>query len=191
MVTGREGQPKRLSLARSGLDGYSGDSDSAPMPSTLPSLLRIALVCCVILAAVPGHGKKKELPAIRWKAGAPGCEFQRGDDGRYRWRMVGDDLDVTLLMDSQELAKSQHRLYKPLGVYMSVSYTGQDKFDFPADLRMEFVGIEKFRAQPAGKCRADGALAGAGNAHHYHDHLWRVTACPPNFARIIARSLRA
>ena len=109
------------------------------MPSTLSSLLRIALVCCVILAAIPGHGKKKQLPAVRWKAGAPGCEFQRGDDGRYRWRMVGDDLDLTLLMDSQELAKSQHRLYKPLGVYMSVSYTGQDRVDFPADLRMEFV----------------------------------------------------
>src|SRR5712672_1878217 len=139
MVTGREGPPKRLSLARSGLDGYSGDSDSAPMPSTLSSLLRIALVCCVILAAGPGHGKKKQLPAVRWQAGAPGCEFQRTDDGRYRWRMVGNDLDITLLMDSQELAKSRHRLYKPLGVYMSVSYTGQDKFDFPADLRMEFV----------------------------------------------------
>jgi hypothetical protein len=109
------------------------------MPRTLSSLLRIALACSVILAAVPGHGKKKQLPAVRWTAGAPGCEFQRGDDGRYRWRMVGNDLDLTLLMDSQELAKSQHRLYKPLGVYVSVSYTGQDKFDFPADLRMEFV----------------------------------------------------
>src|SRR2546429_2367395 len=108
------------------------------MPRTLSLLLR-TLACCVILAAVPGHAKKKQLPAVRWKAGAPGCEFQRGDDGRYRWRMVGGDLDITLLMDSQELVKSQHRLYKPLGVYMSVTYTGHDKLDFPADLRMEFV----------------------------------------------------
>ena len=53
--------------------------------------------------------------------------------------MVADDLDMTLLMDSQELVKSRHRLYKPLGLYMSVTYTGTDKFDFPADLRMEFV----------------------------------------------------
>lgn len=109
------------------------------MSQTQYAFLRIALVCCVALAALPGLGKKKELPAVRWKAGAPGCEFQRGDDGRYRWRMVADDLDMTLLVDSQELSKSQHRLYKPLGVYMSVSYTGQGKFDFPADLRMEFV----------------------------------------------------
>jgi hypothetical protein len=109
------------------------------MSRTVASLLKTALVCLVILAAAPSYAKKKDLPAIRWQAGAPGCEFQRSDDGRYRWRMVGNDLDITLLMDSQELAKSRHRLYKPLGVYMSVSYTGLDKFDFPADLRMEFV----------------------------------------------------
>ena len=72
-------------------------------------------------------------------AGAPGCEFVRTDDGRYRWRMFGDDLDMTVIMDSQELSKSQHRLYKPLAVYLSVTYTGHGKFDFPADLRMEFV----------------------------------------------------
>ncbi len=109
------------------------------MPHARFSLAKIALACCVVLAAVPGYAKKKPLPAVRWKAGAPGCEFQRGDDGRYRWRFIGSDLDMTLLMDSQELTKSQHRLYKPLGVYMSVTYTGQAKFEFPADLRMEFV----------------------------------------------------
>ena len=109
------------------------------MPHMRFSLPKIALVCCVVLAAVPGAARKKQLPAIRWQAGAPGCEFQRGDDGRYRWRFTGGDLDMTLLMDSQELAKSEHRLYKPLGVYMSVSYLGQGKFEFPADLRMEFV----------------------------------------------------
>lgn len=92
-----------------------------------------------MLAGFPGYAKKKELPARRWKADAPGCEFQRGEDGRYRWRMVGDDLDMTLLMDSQELSKSEHRLKKPLAVYMSVSYTGSGKFEFPADLRMEFL----------------------------------------------------
>lgn len=91
------------------------------------------------LSASPCYARKKELPALRWTAGAPGCEFQRGDDGRYRWRMVADDLDMTVLMDSQELSKSRHRLYKPLGVYFSVSYTGHGQYNFPADLRMEFV----------------------------------------------------
>lgn len=111
----------------------------APMPHARYSLATVALVCFVVLAAMSGQAKEKQLPAVRWQAGAPGCEFQRGEDGRYRWRLVGDDLDMTLLIDSQELAKSQKRLYKPLGVFMSVTYTGQAKFDFPADLRMEFV----------------------------------------------------
>src|SRR5258708_29719288 len=101
-----------------------------------PSIL---LPVCLAFCVIPCHARKKTLPTRRWRADAPGCEFQRGDDGRYRWRMAGDNLDMTLLMDSQELSKSQHRLYKPVGVYLSVSYTGKDKFDFPADLRMEFV----------------------------------------------------
>jgi hypothetical protein len=92
-----------------------------------------------LLIALPAQAKKKDLPARRWKKDAPGCEFQRTDDGRYRWRMTGDSLDITVLMDSQELPKSRRRLYKPLGVYLSVTYTGSGKFEFPADLRMEFV----------------------------------------------------
>jgi len=93
----------------------------------------------MLVSAFPCHAKKKQLSAVRWKAGAPGCEFQRTDDGHYHWRMTGDDLDITLLMDSQELEKSRRRIYKPLGVFLSVTYTGKGKFDFPADLRMEFV----------------------------------------------------
>jgi hypothetical protein len=99
----------------------------------------LVLALCLALTALPSHAKKKDLPALRWQAGAPGCEFERREDGRYRWRLVGGDLDMTLLMDSQELVKSQHRLYKPLGVYMSVTYSGAGKFEFAADLRMEFV----------------------------------------------------
>ena len=56
---------------------------------------------------------------MRWTAGAPGCSFERGDDGRYRWTMTGKDLTVTLLVDSQELTKSRRRFYHLLGVYVS------------------------------------------------------------------------
>jgi hypothetical protein len=140
MVTGPAGQPKppfplpdpgrmrTLALA-------------TPRPMSFFRLLQqtLLLSLCLVVWVIPVCAKKKDLPARRWKTGAPGCEFQRGDDGRYRWRLVGDNLDMTLLMDSQELTKSQKRLYKPIGVYLSVTYTGKDKFDFPADLRMEFV----------------------------------------------------
>jgi hypothetical protein len=100
---------------------------------------RLAFAVCTILCAAIGHAKKKQLPTVRWTAGAPGCTFERGDDGRYRWTMTGDDLTLTLLVDSQELAKSRHRFYHLLGMYVSVTYTGQNKFEFPADVRIEFV----------------------------------------------------
>ncbi|HXM12161.1 MAG TPA: hypothetical protein VN946_19575 [Terriglobales bacterium] len=99
-----------------------------------------ALLACVILAPMIGQAeRKKQLPAVRWVAGAPGCTFERGEDGKYRWTMVGRDLTLTLIVDSQELAQSRHRFYHLLGVYVSATYTGQDKFEFPADVRIDFV----------------------------------------------------
>lgn len=94
---------------------------------------------CLVVAAPLGHAGKKELPTSRWTAGAPGCEFQREEGGRLRWRMFSADLDITLLVDAQELNKSRRRLYHVLGAYLSVTYTGQSRFDFPADVRIEFV----------------------------------------------------
>jgi hypothetical protein len=98
------------------------------------------LILILILPSLQlSHARQKQLPAVRWVAGAPGCIFERGDDGRYRWTMTGRDLSVTLLIDSQELTKSRRRFYHLLGVYVSVAYTGQDKFEFPADVRIDFV----------------------------------------------------
>jgi hypothetical protein len=94
---------------------------------------------CMILAPTLARAGKMQLPAVRWTAGAPGCTFERGDDGRYRWTMTGNDLTVTLLVDSQELARSRGRFYGLLGMYLSVAYTGQGKFEFPADVRIDFV----------------------------------------------------
>jgi hypothetical protein len=116
---------------------------SMSYPRTL--CISLALALGMIATAPLGRAEKKALPAVRWTAGAPGCEFQRGDDGRYRWRMVGNDVDLTLLVDSQELSKSRRRFYHLLGVYLSVTYTGQGKFEFPADLRMDFLRHHEIR----------------------------------------------
>src|SRR6266404_3118030 len=113
---------------------------SAFMPPSNCCWAKLAFAVCTILAATLGHaGKKKQLPTVRWTAGAPGCAFERGEDGRYRWTMTANDLNITLLVDSQELTKSRRRFYHLLGVYVSVTYTGQDKFEFPADVRSDFV----------------------------------------------------
>src|SRR5712692_4576601 len=99
----------------------------------------VAFSIAALLSPVHGYAEKKQLPSVRWTAGAAGCTFERGDDGRYRWTMTGNDLSVTLLVDSQELKKSRRRFYHLLGAYLSVTYTGQDKFEFPADVRIDFV----------------------------------------------------
>lgn len=110
------------------------------MPRPFCFLAFLAILSCLFVTFVPEAGaRRKEPPAVRWTTGTPGCEFQRGDDGRYRWRWVRDELDMTLIVDSQELAKSRRRFYRPLSVFLSVTYTGKGKFDFPADLRMQFV----------------------------------------------------
>lgn len=100
---------------------------------------QISLVILVLFASSSSFARQKQLPSVRWNAGAPGCTFERGDDGRYRWTMTGQNLTVSILMDSQELTKSRRRFYHLLGAYVSVIYDGQEKFDFPADVRIDFV----------------------------------------------------
>ncbi len=113
-----------------------------PCPRFFRARLAFAVgtvLSCTILSPTLSQAKKKELPTVRWTAGAPGCTFERTDDGHYRWTMTGRDLSVGLVVDSQELAKSRKRFYRLLGVYLSVTYTGQGKFEFPADVRIDLV----------------------------------------------------
>jgi hypothetical protein len=101
--------------------------------------VRLTLAVCAILSPTLSQAAKKQLPTVRWTAGSPGCTFERTDDGHYRWTMVGPDLTVKLLIDSQELARSRHRFYHLFGAFVSVTYTGHGKFEFPADVRIDFV----------------------------------------------------
>jgi hypothetical protein len=103
-------------------------------------LAMVAILSFAILSPPLGHAaKKKNLPTVRWAAGAPGCTFEPTDDGHYRWIMTGQDLSIALVVDSQELAKSRHRFYRLLGAYVSVTYSGKGKFEFPADVRIDFI----------------------------------------------------
>lgn len=100
----------------------------------------LGLLIFPLVLAPPGQAKRKpEIATVRWTAGAPGCSFERGDDGRFRWTMSDKNLNVTLLVDSQELAKSRRRFYGVFGVYTSVTYKGQGDFDYSADLRLTFL----------------------------------------------------
>lgn len=102
-------------------------------------IVSCVILCGAILSPTQSHASKKELPTVRWTAGAPGCTFEHSDDGHYRWIMTGPDVTVAVVMDSQELEKSRHRFYHLLGAYVSVTYTGQDRFEYPADVRVDFI----------------------------------------------------
>jgi hypothetical protein len=103
-------------------------------------LLILALLSSIVLLSEHSHAKKKpQLATVRWSAGAPGCTFARGDDGRYRWTMSDKDMEITLLVDSQELTKSRRRFYQVFGLYTTVLYKGHVNFDYPADLRLTFL----------------------------------------------------
>jgi hypothetical protein len=112
---------------------------SRPLCARLTFPVLATLFCSLLASPLAQAAKKKQLPAVRWTADAPGCTFERGDDGRYRWTMTGTDLTVTLLVDSQELTKSRRRFYHLFGVYVSVTYAGHEKFEFPADVRIDFI----------------------------------------------------
>jgi hypothetical protein len=104
------------------------------------SLLKPALLVCALLLPTILHARKKNtIPISRWTAGAPGCSFELGDDGRYRWTMSDKDLEMSLLVDSQELTKSRRRFYHVFGVYTTLTYKGQGHLDYLADLRLDFV----------------------------------------------------
>ena len=115
------------------------------MPSRLlwarTAFFPIGLVlCCPILFTGTAYAnRKKELPIVRWTVGAPGCTFERRDDGKYGWTMAGGEVTVKLLVDSQELGQSRHRFFRLFGTFVSVTYTGREKFEFPADVRIDFV----------------------------------------------------
>jgi len=57
--------------------------------------------------------------------------------------------------------------------------------------RMPVVAVDELAAEPRREQRSDGRLAGAGDAHHQHDHRAAGTAWPPKRARIMARSFLA
>lgn len=114
---------------------------SAAMKARRFILTTVLFTWCVASPTTLAHAKKKPaLPTVRWTEGAPGCSFERGADGRLRWTLSDKDLDLNLIVDSQELAKSLHHgFYRVFALYLAVNYKGAGNFEFPANLRLDYV----------------------------------------------------
>ena len=112
---------------------------NSKIASSLCAILSSAILITILTSTFLHASKKTRLPAVRWTAGTSGCSFEHTPDGHFGWTMTGPELTVKLVVDSQELGQSRHRFYRLFGAYVSVTYTGHDKLEFPADVRMDFV----------------------------------------------------
>jgi hypothetical protein len=103
---------------------------------------RLLLVLLAVSCALPCVAKKKPdaTPRVRWAEGSPGCTFDRGDDGKYRWGLWNGDIGIILAVDSQELQLSRHRDEAMFGVLVTVRYRGPGTLDVRNDnLSIEYV----------------------------------------------------
>ena len=83
---------------------------------------------------------KSNLPAVRWVEGNPGCTFERGDDGKYRYGMWYDDAGVVMAVDSQELEKVHRRRELFFALFLTVRYRGQTSLDVATDdISLQFM----------------------------------------------------
>ena len=90
------------------------------------------------LAMIAVAGGKE--PTVRWQEGKPGCTFDRGDDGKYRYGLWTEDLGITMAIDSQELQKSRKRMEPFVGIFLELKYRGKDSVSIlPGQVTLEFV----------------------------------------------------
>jgi|HubBroStandDraft_6_1064221.scaffolds.fasta_scaffold98151_2 hypothetical protein len=106
--------------------------------------IRIAagLMCLVLLMPAPLVSAKDKtgVPTVVWATDKPGCSFSRGEDGKYRYDLKADDLEITIALDSQEVQEIRHRPVPVLGVFGIFHYRGQTSMSINPDrLSLEFL----------------------------------------------------
>ena len=110
-------------------------------------ILASAVLLCLGTGYIPYAvaGKKKTgPPVVRWSESTPGCTFDRGQDGMYRWGLWSNDLGITLAVDSQELEKAKKRIQQPMLLRLTFKYRGAKNIDVSSrDMSLEFVRHSK------------------------------------------------
>jgi hypothetical protein len=106
-------------------------------------LARNAALALIVLMSASTRltaGSKTPVPTVRWQEGSPGCTFERGDDGKYRYGLWNGEVGLILAIDSQELQKLHRRIEPMFGVLLTIRYRGKSSLDFKPDhISMEFV----------------------------------------------------
>jgi len=105
--------------------------------------LRFACLATALLAPFPGRAAPKKgerTPVLRWEEGKPGCTFNLGTDGKYRYALWADDVAVTLAVDAQEIEKTRRRVEQIFGVLLTVNYRGSATLEVRSDqISLQYV----------------------------------------------------
>lgn len=106
---------------------------------------RLLFFCVLVLLPIFAFAKKKDtVPVVRWSDQTPGCTFDRGDDGVYRWGLWTSDLGITLAVDSQELVQVTKRIERPMLLKLTFKYRGDRSVDVTTNnMSLEFVRHSK------------------------------------------------
>lgn len=97
-------------------------------------------LCAGFVTNAAASKKKSDLPVVRWSESTPGCTFDRGQDGTYRWGLWTGDLGITLSVDSQELEKAKKRIQQPMLVRLTFKYRGNKWADVSSrNMSLQFV----------------------------------------------------
>lgn len=114
-------------------------------PHRLLRTLTCATVAGALLCATPcwpdqKKDDEKEISALRWQEGAPGCTFIRGTDGKLRFGVWSGDIGITLAVDAQELEKVHRRHEHFFAALLEFRYRGQKSAEVKPDkISLEFV----------------------------------------------------
>jgi hypothetical protein len=114
----------------------------------------ISLLIVITSASLVWAKDKASLPTIVWAADKPGCSFSRGDDGKYRYSLKTDDLEITIAVDSREVQVVKRRPVPVLGVVAIFHYRGQQSLSVgPDKMTLQFLQHSKIvqdALQPGG-----------------------------------------
>jgi hypothetical protein len=100
----------------------------------------VALLLVLAPSAPVGAKDKVPLPTVIWAADGPGCSFTRGEDGKYRYQLQADDLEITIAIDSREVQEIRRRPVPVLGVFATIHYQGRQSINLsPEKFTLEFV----------------------------------------------------
>ena len=103
-------------------------------------VLALAMAAASLLCGASLGKDKKQIPAVRWAEGNPGCTFARGDDGKYRYGLWSDDVGIVVAVDAQELEKVHRRHQLFFALLLTVRYRGRGALDVATDnISLQFL----------------------------------------------------